>query len=462
MNNRPATMTSMLASRPRRRGFSLVELLLSIFILAIGIIAISAIFPAGILQQQQATDDVIGPIVAQEALGVLRSKLEQDDFGTFEQFGIYLDDQLRSSGGIVTSPVASPAPGDWTWMRPSYLLRGGIFAPQSPNFTPDPLHGAIDIFGLRNSREQENFAGYPGDVSLGNAGSPGSIFATSDAAVGSTLGNYAIPGIVRDNGNAYSGPEFLWGIPYNRNKHAILTPLNLPVENNVDRDGLTEPLVTILQSERSWPQGSEKPQYVWDCMFRRYQGRIQVAIFVYRVSAAGGSPRAYAVASGYDVGAPGIQGPFESPLPARVVLGDPDNQGSWSDAFWTPRGLDEEDGTNKLDDLVVPGTAPSSSVNTEIEPFGEGWQVPGQWLLDQNGNIHRVLAGRRTAQDGPVRLARPVPHVSRHVSNGNLLNAQGDPTSVDEASAVKAIWFIPPESRDGMILTPVFVTVRDL
>ncbi len=41
-------------------------------------------------------------------------------------------------------------------------------------------------------------------------------------------------------------------------------------------------------------------------------------------------------------------------------------------------------------------------------------------------------------------------------------NAQGDDTTVDQASAVKAVWFIPPETRDGLILTPVFVTVRDL
>ena len=470
MSSRRLTTTRGRRVTVRRAGFSLVELLLSIFILAIGIIAISAIFPAGILQHQQASDDVIGPIVAQEALGVLRSKLDQDDFGTFEQFGIYLDDQLRSTTneGVISS-VASPAPGDWTWMRPSFLLRGGIFGTPDPNYTPDPLHGAIDIFSLRRTRDGSGFQSYPGDVNLGSAGSENAIFATSDQAVGSSTGATGIPVIVQDDGAAYSGPESLWGIPYNRNKYAILNPLNPPVYNNIDRDGLTEPLVTILQSERTWPQGVDNPRYVWDCMFRRYQGRIQVAIFVYRVSTAGGVPRPYAVASGYDVTSPGLQGPFESPLPTRVVLGDPGNQTDWENVFWTPRGLEKDDAANRIDDLVVPGTEVGSSlgggggdITTTLDPFGEGWQYPGQWLLDQNGNIHRVLAGRRSAKDGPVRLARPVPHVSRHISNGNLFNAQGDDTTVDQASAVKAVWFIPPESRDGLILTPVFVTVRDL
>ena len=51
-----------------RRAFSLIELLLSVFILAIGIISVSALFPAGIAQQQQTADDQLGPVVAEQAL----------------------------------------------------------------------------------------------------------------------------------------------------------------------------------------------------------------------------------------------------------------------------------------------------------------------------------------------------------------------------------------------------------
>jgi hypothetical protein len=53
--------------------------------------------------------------------------------------------------------------------------------------------------------------------------------------------------------------------------------------------------------------------------------------------------------------------------------------------------------------------------------------------------------------------------VARHAANGNLDSPTGNgPSTVDEASRVKAIWFIPPEARDGLMLTPVFATVRDL
>ena len=468
--------SSLTSCRIERRGFSLVELLLSIFILAIGIIAISAVFPAGIIQQQQSTDAVIGPIVAQNALGVLRSKLDQEDFGTFEQFGIDLDSHVST-----WNPVGSPAPGDWTWIRPSYLLRGGIFTqPIPPNLNPDELHGAIDIFSLRLTRNAESgFDDLPeiaGEPNLGSPGGVNAIFATSDFAVPQDpVGAKLIPDFMQDSGDGYSGAEKLYGIPYNRNKHAILDDYspdfpgyNGPYLTNPAREGRNEPLVTILQSERSWPQGARTPQYVWDCMFRRYQGRIQVAIFVYRVSSASNEPRPYAVASGYDALLPNVQGFSESPLPVRTFLGDqgsPDqsnvpSQWDW-DSFWSPRGLEKEDAANKLDDLFVPDIESGGSVLTALDPFDEGWQSPGQWILDQNGNIHRVLAGRRTANDGPVRLARPVPHVARHASNGNLRGEDG-PSTVDEAAAVKAIWFIPPETRDGMNLTPVFVTVRDL
>ena len=71
-----------------RRAFSLIELLLSVFILAIGIISVSALFPAGIAQQQQTADDQLGPVVAEQALGLLRSRVKSEDFGTLEEFGV--------------------------------------------------------------------------------------------------------------------------------------------------------------------------------------------------------------------------------------------------------------------------------------------------------------------------------------------------------------------------------------
>ena len=50
----------------RRRGFSLIELLLAIFILGVGIISVAAVFPAGIIQQRRTQDDVLGPVIAED------------------------------------------------------------------------------------------------------------------------------------------------------------------------------------------------------------------------------------------------------------------------------------------------------------------------------------------------------------------------------------------------------------
>ena len=105
-----------------RRSFSLIEVLLSVFILGIGVISIAALFPAGIAQQRQSVDDITGPIVAQNALAILRTKLRPADFGTFEEFG-----------GAV--PPLFTIDGDWPWLRPAFIF------PDS-----DYPNGAIDIF----------------------------------------------------------------------------------------------------------------------------------------------------------------------------------------------------------------------------------------------------------------------------------------------------------------------------
>jgi hypothetical protein len=199
-------------------------------------------------------------------------------------------------------------------------------------------------------------------------------------------------------------------------------------------------------------------------MFRRYQGRVQVAIFVYRVAFGGSGPRPYTVNGCSASGA--TQFPRESPLPARVDFPFTYQTGSNVDVEiprWYPEGADSNDPT---DDMRIPNTLPTGpgdvAYAAPLDPYDNGWQSPGQWLLDQNGSVHRVFAGRRSPADGPVRLAQRVPYVPRQATNGNLLDEAGDETDANTAGAVKSIWFIPLESRDGITLIPVFVAVKDL
>ena len=88
-------------------------------------------------------------------------------------------------------------------------------------------------------------------------------FATSDFAPGGVSPNWQgidIPiGMRLQNDEE---PEHLYGIPYNRNRYAVLDTYNPNPGNfnghyalNPAREGRDEPLVTILQSERTWPAG---------------------------------------------------------------------------------------------------------------------------------------------------------------------------------------------------------------
>jgi hypothetical protein len=87
------------------------------------------------------------------------------------------------------------------------------------------------------------------------------------------------------------------------------------------------------------------------------------------------------------------------------------------------------------------------------------WQVAGQWVLDQNNNIHRVNVGRRVAADGPVRLARPVPVMPPSAVFGVR---NGLPFGFVDSEGVATAWYIPLTDANGVQLTPVFVSVEEL
>ncbi len=351
------------AAVSRRRGFSLIEVLLSVFILGIGVISIAALFPAGIAQQRQSVDDITGPIVAQNALAILRTKLRPADFGTFEEF--------------IFAPPLFTIDGDWPWLRPAFILNNPAYS-----------SGTIDIFN------------------------------------GTGAATASEPGI----------PS---GIPY-----------------NTARYGLTFPIFIVTQQERYYPMRSlnsadprpPKPQYVWDCMFRRFQGKVMVAIFVYRTTIVGGGDVAYTVP-------PNQTDPAVPPLPINLDL---INNAPWDTYGLTPG--------NPADDALIQGTDPYNTADQ-----AQSWQEPGQWILDQNNNLHRVLSQYRHDEFGPVvELIRPVP--SLPVLPVYFLLDTGNQTGIEDV--VSNIWYIPRELKldtndDGqgdlpVRLTPVYVTVREL
>ena len=57
-----------------RRGFTLVEVLLAVFILSMGLIMLLAIFPVGADWTRQVTEETIGQTIAQNAMSVIRMR----------------------------------------------------------------------------------------------------------------------------------------------------------------------------------------------------------------------------------------------------------------------------------------------------------------------------------------------------------------------------------------------------
>lgn len=412
-----------LRAASRDRGFSLIEVLLAIFILGIGVISITALFPAGIAQQRLSVDDMNGPIVANNAIEIIRGKVRQEDFGTFEQFG------------ILTANTPRPTvPGDWTWLRPAFLFADDGTWPPAP---APPLNetGAIDLFSW---------------YAFNNSGNiPGALRATEFPA-------------------EYVSGSGLYGIPFNTSLHSS-----------------GPPRIIITREERYYPMTPRmfstnndvvRPQYVWDCAFRRYQGKVMVAIFVYRVTVPGGGAAPnYTVAQNGNV----------PPLPVWLNLVSDPSTGTSPPPYCAAGAWDSysQVGVTPANPAVVFGVEDGVQYNPD-DPR-HAWQHPRQWMVDQNNSVHRVLGHWRENFDSAtgnmeVELVRPVtPVMGRIDPSTNLSLPMGTgyyyrPTGATNpdwpqwqyrfvnTDVVTDIWYVPLVDVNGLTLTPVYATVKEL
>ena len=393
--------TRSAGQRTRSRGFSLIELLLAIFILGLGLISIAALFPAGIVLQQRAEDDFYGPVVAEHAMGVLRSRLDADDFGTWWDFMRLQGDVLADAGGdaqaLLTQARADLGQDsavqlaawlrltDWPWLRPSVIA--------VPPAGQGELLGAIDIF---------NAAGW-------NA---------SGVTVGEHTGDQEHP----------------WGrfLAFNP-LDFIQTGRGLPFDpsSNVVNGAVQPPSVIISAADRSWPTAGTagaRPRYYWDCAFRKIGDRVQAAVFVYRASASTLSAPPFRPgvitqdAQGFDVPA----------IPHRLVL----------ELFGSLRQWQPGDGT-------ADAPLPIFSTSIDVNDVDHVWMHSGQWALDQMGTVHRVISGRDrngSANDVVLSTAVPGPVVSAMLDR-NDVDGDGDTSDVALFTASTAL---PPRTYFSM------------
>lgn len=442
-----------------QRGFTLVELIIAILVLGMGLVMLAAVFPAGIAQQQFANDDVYGRIVADHAISVIRGKVSPEDFGTFEQF--YLTDQRPTGGGGGTElpyrvggvndsvGFSRGIPGDWSWKRPGFVFDGN-------GTTADD--GKIDIFSWETYRTQLT------PTPEFTLAADQNLLFVDNLARANEFPNGLVP-IDDDVPPLFQQPSLqrhtVFGIPFNREKYdSDLNVFSIQSEivqtpGGVPQYRTKEPAKFILQSERTWPQmpGSRPTpgQYFWECMFRRFEGKIYVAIFVYRVAAPGGEPRRYSVpqAPSGTMGQPQANTNLP-PLPVTIRLDNAANSGVGAlpnPAYW-------RFGT----DLPPGGNATSQAFSLAAQ--AGAWQYPGQWIVDKFNNVHRVVNGRRTLANGPVRFARPIPAVPQIPA---IVGQAAGPAAADQATTtIDQIWFMPTRDAAGNTLIPVFCTVQEL
>jgi prepilin-type N-terminal cleavage/methylation domain-containing protein len=416
-----------------RRAFTLVELLLAVFILGIGVLGVAALLPSAIALQQRANDDVVGPIVADNAIAIIRSKLSPEMFGTLEEFNIPDDisspvDPATGNGSIMER--VPNVPGDWGWKRPSVLVSAG-----GANAASARLIGAIDIFGGTAAQ-----GGVPAGLSV--------------------LSETRLAGAMQ-------------GIPYSRRTFDPTYRVLNPVAGvHTPPSPQFTPAILITQGERCYPMSSEatypqpRPQYVWDCMFRRFEGRILVAIFVYRVSTAGGDIAGISRDVGsavdrnalapYRVGLPTAgSGPNGVPPAIPMSVSLPLN------LAWRYGGPDANPAT-VFDNARLAGTDPDGAGAPRELAIAATWQAPGQWIVDEYNVVHKVASGRRTTREGPVFLTRPVPELEP----SRALFGVGAGAQLNEVNmrtrGVTQFWFVPTRDQNGFILQPVFATVKEL
>ncbi|MBC02963.1 MAG: hypothetical protein CMJ34_06635 [Phycisphaerae bacterium] len=177
-------------------------------------------------------------------------------------------------------------------------------------------------------------------------------------------------------------------------------------------------------------------------MFRRTNGVVEVAIFVYRVIGDQIGGLTDAVEDGYL--SPGSRRPHGVWLPREACESAP----LFGENHFLVSGQT----------LVTNIQSPSPFDTSGLGYMDSQWQAPGQLILDEHGGVHRVVRGRTREGETRIEFADPLftPPAER-----DFLNTLGGPDA-SERTPIRQIWFIPILERGGRRMEPVYISVETL